>query len=316
MFINYYDCSINTLSDSLHNTESFGPKENDIMYDLGKYANNFGFNRIYDYKKSDIIITNTFFTDEIVDWSIKNNIPLVKRMDGIYWRNELAYKNLYHIDAAKSSNAVIFISDYSRRAIKDLYNIEFDNYSVILNNAPDFNYEKILNDNKFLWATSCSNWSRYDKRLSYIIDMANHFLDDEFHLIGECEIDLPKNIIKHDYIEDRQDIYKIISKCDAFISPFFRDAGSKVTCQAVKCKLPVLYVSSGGLKEIVGDNGVMIDDYNIIDFRDDVPKITDDIIKRANKLKEMHNDIVNNYIERISYSETLSEYFKIMKKLL
>lgn len=314
MLINYYDCSINELSDSLHNIEISGPKENDIMYDLSKYANNFGFNRIDDYKKSDIIITNTFFTNDVIEYSIKNNIPLVKRMDGIYWKNELVYKNLYHIDAAKFSNAVIFISDYSRRAIKDLYDIEFNNYSVILNNAPDFNYETPINE-KFLWATSCSNWSRYDKRLSYIIDMANYFLNDEFHLIGKCEIDLPKNIIKHGYL-DRENIYKIISRCNAFISPFFRDAGSKVTCQAIKCKLPVLYVSSGGLKEIVGDNGVMMNDYNIIDFRDDVPQITDDIINQANKLKEIYNDIINNYTERISYMETLSEYFNIMKKLL
>ena len=44
--INYYDCSINEISQKLHNINSYGPKENDIMYDLGIYANKFGFNRL------------------------------------------------------------------------------------------------------------------------------------------------------------------------------------------------------------------------------------------------------------------------------
>ena len=107
----------------------------------------------------------------------------------------------------------------------------------------------------------------------------------------------------------------IMSRCDAFISPFFRCAGSKVTHQAMKCGLPVLYTSTGGLPEIVGDNGIMVNDYNDIDFLDKVPDIDVNLfIEGANKLKDNHNSLISNTSD--DYNYTIGDYFKVMKLMI
>jgi len=133
----YYDCSINSLSNKLHNNNSYGPIENDIMRDLTKYAHLYNFERVYDYKESDIIVTNTTYPIDILEWADKKDIALVKRMDGIYWQNELKYKNCMLNRAALESDMVIFISKFSKDSLKKLYGYSPLNYKVILNNVDD-----------------------------------------------------------------------------------------------------------------------------------------------------------------------------------
>lgn len=311
----YYDCSINDYSNDNHNKDSYGPMENDIMRDLTKYAHLYNFERIYDYKKADIIITNTVYPDKILKWSNKKNIPLVKRMDGIYWQNNLKYKNIALNIAATQSNEVIFISNYSKLSLKFLYDIEIQKSSVILNDVDDNIFFKRKNNNdNFTLVTSATNWNRESKRLNDLIQLSKYMKNDIINLIGHCDIDLPKNIIKHGYINDDEKMSDIIGNSDAFISLFFRDSGSKVTCQSIKCELPVLHVSSGGLMEIVKSNGIIINDHTKIDFLDNIPLLDfDDMICAYEDLKYYYNDIIDVYEKRSPYQDTISKYFSVLK---
>ncbi len=115
-------------------------------------------------------------------------------------------------------------------------------------------------------------------------------------------------------MKSRTEMQDIMFKCDAFISLFFRDAGSKVTCQAVKCGLPILYTSSGGLPEIVNGNGILVEDYDIIDFRNDVPKLdSEKVIYAANQLKSKFSKKIKHGEE---YLKTLHEYFNILRRFV
>jgi len=310
----YFDCSNNSISNQNHNKNSLGPIENDIMKDLNQYSNLFGFKRTYNYEDADVIITNTIYPDEILEWSEKHSIPKVKRMDGIYWQNNLIYKNEPLNKSALESDHVIFISNYSRDALKELYGLE-PNSTVVLNNADDtVFYPREKSD--FRIVSSCSNWEREGKRLDELIELSNN-IDDEIHLIGKCDIDLPKNMIKHGYIDSQLKISTIISESHIFISLFYRDAGSKVTCQAVKCHVPVLYVTSGGLNELVRGNGVSLTDDVSMTFRNDVPTLNiEEMLKKYKELKYSYNNIINNFKEREPYYHTIESYFNVMKRYL
>jgi len=311
----FYDCSINSVSNKTHNKDSLGPVQNDIMKDLNQYSNLFGFRRTYNHEEADIFITNTTYPYKILDWSKKHSIPKIKRMDGIYWQNNLIHKNQKLNDAALMSDHVIFISEYSKKTLKTLYGISLYNSSVILNNADDtvfFPREKP----DFRLVSSCSNWEREGKRLEYLIELANN-IDDEIHLIGKCDIDLPDNMVKHGYIDSQQKMSTIIDESHIFISLFYRDAGSKVTCQAVKCHVPVLYVTSGGLNELVRGNGVSITDDTSMTFRNDIPTLNiEEMLKNYKELKYSYNDIINKYKKREPYYRTMENYFNIMKNYI
>lgn len=107
---------------------------------------------------------------------------------------------------------------------------------------------------------------------------------------------------------------KIISKSSVFLSLFFRDAGSKVTCQSIKCGLPVLYVTSGGLKELVDGNGIPIKDIDHMDFRMDAPTLEiKDIVSKYVELKENYTHFIKNFKQREPYYYTMENYFKVMR---
>lgn len=315
----YYDCSINNTSEKLHTKSNLGPKENDIMRDLHKYSSLYGFERVFDYKNADVIITNTIYPNDILEYSIQNNIPRIKRMDGIYY-NENKHKNDLLNKAALQSDHVIFISEYSKNMLYNLYDFLPENHNVILNNADDSIFYKKRNkiSDCFTWATSSTNWDRKDKRLSELIKLSELMDDDDIiNIIGKCDIDLPKKFIKHNYIDDLDYVSRILNISDAFISLFFRDTGSKITCQAVQCELPILFVNSGGLPEIVEENGLMINDYNEHDFLYGVPDLDmDEVYTKYKWIKRNVNCINNNYFKRTTYQTTISKYFDIMAQYL
>ena len=316
----YYDCSINKISNSLHNIKSLGPIENDIMSDLNKYSKDFNWQRVYDYEKADILVTNSIYPDYILEFCEKHSIPKVKRMDGIYWQNSLKYKNDINIEAASLSDHVIFISEYSEISYSKLYKNVIKERSVILNNADDniFYPMNINNNNNFKMASSASNWCREGKRLRSIIDLSKLIdKNDIINLIGQCDFNLPKNIVKIGYLESKDIVNTIINQSDVFLALFFRDAGSKVTRQAMNCNIPTLYSSTGGLKEIVKNKGLMINDYNEIDFLDESVDINiNELYNKYKEIKTIYKDIKSYKVDRCSYKETLNEYFKTFNKFL
>jgi len=313
----YYDCSINDISDKMHNINSYGPIENDIMRDLTKYAHLYNFERVYDYKLADVIITNTVYPIDILEWSNKKDIPLIKRMDGIYWQNDLKYKNGLLNRAALESDMVIFISEYSKNSLKQLYGFLPLNNVVILNNIDDkIFYKRKKNNDKFTFVTSATNWNKEHKRLDAIIELSKIInKNDIIKLIGYCDRELPENTIKLGYIDSDEKLSEIIGSSDAFLSLFFRDAGSKVTCQAIQCQLPILHVSSGCLIELINpQNGIVIDDDININFLDNTPKLSIDDLKDGYiDFKRYYKDIKDIYHKNLKYQKTISKYFKIMK---
>lgn len=115
-----YDCSINKFAPT-HRKYSMGNKQNDIMADLKLYANKLNIVFVNSYKQADAIITNTTYTPDIVKYANQNNVPLIKRMDGVFWQKNLIKRNQHLNKAATLSDAVIFISKFSQNSFKKLY---------------------------------------------------------------------------------------------------------------------------------------------------------------------------------------------------
>ena len=315
-----FDCS-NSSERPPHRSESFGPKQNDVMRYLRMYANEFGVEYVDDPLLSDIIITNDVFPSYIAPLKKKK----VKRMDGIYWDEDNVNRNVALNRAASQADLVIFISKYSQQSHRQLYgNLKSKNV-VILNQVDDCVFNKISKSykptEKFVWTASVSNWARHEKRFNSMMDFAKLLNKDSvLQLIGNCDMDVPSNVLRLGYMKNPMEMAEVLLDSHAFVNFSYRDAASKTVCQAVNCGLPVLYADSGGTGgtgEIV-KHGVGIKDTKDIVFEDTTSDL--DVVE----IKKSYNDFLSKYdkmvvdikSEPICFKEMIEAYFENCRLLL
>jgi len=307
--IKIYDDTFN-LNAPPHRNHSMGRVENDIMSDLKKYSVQFDCMFTSSLNNADIAITNSSFSDEVLNSAIIK----VKRMDGIYWREDEVGRNEQLNIAAVNADLVIFISEFSKRSFHTLYpELKLKSECVVLNNVDNNVFYPIEREkNKdFIWVASCSNWIREEKRFYEIIKFAKFIQNwnEKIYLIGKCDFNILSNMIKIGYVENYQKMNSILNLADGFVNFSYRDAGCKCVCQAVNCGLPVLYANSGGLPELVKDFGVAVEDEKEIFFSTKSPELSD-FTKSYEEYKGM-NFVrpEKNYLEY-----TIGKYFEEIYK--
>lgn len=313
-----YDCS-NSPFRPPHRQESLGPTQNDIMASLKKYCADYDCVFVEDPNEADAIITNDVFPPDI----LALNKPMIKRMDGVFWDEGGKRNELLNI-AAQQADYVIFISGYSAASYYKMYGQDLKYTNVVLNEV-DGNvfYPEGLRSKRFMWAASASNWARHEKRFPELIKFAKLVepLGQGINLIGKCDMDVPKNVIKHGYLSE-DEIRNVLNKSAAFVNLSYRDAAPKAMCQAISCHLPVLYANSGGAHELC-PFGIQIKEKDPISYKGTDPVFED----KAPEISKIEMDLSLSYFilqyHYISYyaqryqnrhKRMLGKYFDIIKE--
>jgi len=303
-----YDCS-NSAERPPHRSENYGPKENDIMRGLKKYANVFDYEFIDNPTNADVIITNDIFPKDI----LSINKPRVKRMDGIFWQKAYLERNEPLKQAAMEADWVIFISEYSELSFRKLYHELPKNHMVITNCVDSSVYFPL--PKKFIplqWVACASNWAREEKRFNDLMVFATEIIQptSQLILIGHCDMKVPSNVDVVGYIEDEREMNRFINFGHMFVNLSYRDPCPKVVCQASNCHMPVFYANSGGTKEVV-NAGVGIVDPEI---SDEVPRLNIDNMKQA--YMEFKSNFRQLQLQarstKANYMEMLGSYFWVM----
>lgn len=306
-----YDCS-NSNDRPKHRKESRGPKENDIMRGLKKHAALFFYEFVDQPQDADVIITNDVYPQHI----LALDKPRVKRMDGVFFLERLKERNHPLNQAALQSTTVIFISEYSKRSFESLYQTRVNDSFVVPNCVDDSVYFPLPKriGNPF-WVATASNWAREEKRYEDLVIFATEVMSksQELLLIGECNGDYVPRVDKIGYIDDENELNRCINMGKAFINLSYRDPAPKVVCQAVNCKLPILYANSGGTPEMV-NAGVPIADNSVFDFEDNVPRLNVDHMRMAYNYFSMHRRELSQRAasKKTSYMEMIGTYFWVI----
>jgi hypothetical protein len=100
------------------------------------------------------------------------------------------------------------------------------------------------------------------------------------------------------------------NKSEAMINLSYRDPAPETVCQAVNCRLPVIFAFSGGTNEIVA-KGISIFDSLEIKFESETPSL--DIVsmhKAWSAFKFFKNNLINeiNY-DKNNFMSMVSSYF-------
>lgn len=250
-----------------------GPVENEVVRLLKKYASNYHAEFVSDPKDADVLFTNGYFPENVRSYGK----PLVKRMDGIFYREDLLYRNELHNEAAQITDHVIFISKYSQKTYHDIVGHPLKAETVVLNAVDPTEYPKkhtYLNTCKSLIAIA-TDWSRVEKRFQDTIQFASK-IKQQVYVIGKTpQVSIPNNVHLLGY---RNNYADVLTNMDAMVSFSYRDAAPKTVCQGIAVGLPIFYTDSGGQKEIVGNNGIDVLDPIGSIIEPTIPKLDMDLV--------------------------------------
>jgi len=268
-----FDCSNSSSRPS--NRGFGGPVMNEFVELMHKYASAYGFEFVDSADDADVIFTNDVFPPHVQNL----DIPLVKRMDGIFWQSDLVQRNNAYIEAALMADMVIFITEYSKNSFDTLYNNEFHqlkDYAVATHWTDPTGLPKVdISDIQIptVFVAMATNWNRPEKRMNELIRFASTH-NVVIRLIGTSDgIELPPNIIPYGYLTSTDDITNVFSQSHAFINLTCKDAATKTVCTAINYGLPVLYAGSGGVSELVKEYGLGIEENNTIEVLDYIPQL-------------------------------------------
>lgn len=307
-----FDCS-NSQERPL-NRNVGGPVENEFVTLLKKYSRDFGYEFVSDVNDSDIIFTNDIYPSHI----LQIQKPKIKRMDGVFWKHDLKDRNEKYNQAALESDHVIFISHYSKDSYQKLYGNPLKNFSVVhhwVEKCFEYKNTNSFNSTFFSMAT---NWNREEKRLNELIKFSEN-IPCTIYLIGTCEKELPKNIISVGYLEtNSQEFLEVIKKCCGFLNLTYKDAVTKTVCTSLNYGIPVLYSSSGGVKELVRNFGTIILEKDSIQFQENVSELNlKEVIFKYNCFKNDYENIMKHISEHnfeTDLEKSLAGYFKVFSE--
>ncbi len=211
---------------------------------------------------------------------------LFQRLDGIWFKPEewQSGKNNNMRLTYKNANGVIFQSNFDKTMTEKWFG--YPNRSTVIYNGIDLEHIKTINpsdvsdlkDYDLLFVCS-SNWHP-QKRLEDNIRLFQHIRKDcpksYLLILGNIGYNLKvekkelENVVYLGNLTEDQCL-SIYKRADCFIHLAWLDHCPNVVVQSLSCGCPVICSSSGGTKEIVRNNGIILKEkieykFDLIDY--------------------------------------------------
>jgi glycosyltransferase involved in cell wall biosynthesis len=195
----------------------------------------------------------------------KHNRPKILRVDGCYYtegQHRSANKEL--INAMRSVDHVVFQSYFSKKMCYNILGMKPRSRSIIRNGI-DFSYIDDVAPNPDIKSNSfvaCSMWRDSKRPISMIKGFLEAGVKIDFYIIGDG-VDRAWHK-KHRNIhvlgkKSEQESIAIMKRCKWMIHLCYIDSCPNVVVEGLSCGLSVLCTNLGGTKELVKDNGVVLE---------------------------------------------------------
>ena len=238
--------------DSNSGPNSFGRK---LVKYMGKAGHTFDMNQ-----KGDVALA--FIQSNRQEYPI----PLVQRLDGVYFNTLQNYKAQNHLiqETYKKADGIIFQSNFSRDLVFEYFG-PHNNYTIVHNGADVEEIEEtepIQVPDRFSEMWSCaSSWrphKRLDDNIEYFFDYAPD--DACFVIAGQAN-----NRIKDPrvfYVGDlnQNQLYSLYKASTHFIHLGWLDNCPNVVVDARACGCKIVCCSAGGTIEVAGPDAIVVKD--------------------------------------------------------
>jgi len=215
-----------------------------------------------------------------------------------WWRGPKSPENERIRGLWKNSDVVAYQSEFAKHMTEKTFNGERGNNFIYNAGIPDFPEELLSwKEGETIHMATCAIFRPW-KRL-HEMERLTKMLNDkgtkvELHVIGKDGE--PSEPYFHYYgVIGHEEMKEIAKKCHFYLHLGFNDYSPAVVGEMMAWGLPAMVTNSGGSKDIVQDNGIILWVDNFIDspfniYREDVlPKVDDE--KFENGFWEMMNNL-------------------------
>lgn len=245
-----------------------------------------------DEESYDILFVNSWTIPYPTILQHKKRLPRLRvahRIDGSaqdYGRNDGA--DWLQRDVNALADVTIYQSQYSYDATHTRHKLIEQEGTIIYNPVDTTRFSP--NGIKFDWPDGIKRlisvgWSPNPRKGTWRIpQLARQNPDIEFVVVGKSDtlVDLP-NIRKISYL-NHDELPKALRSADIYLSLLENDACPNVILEAMACGLPVLFLPSGGVPELVGDAGLPFAPEG--NFRAILNHLLDDLADYAQKARQ------------------------------
>jgi len=250
---------VNIFLDNVNIMSTSGPNHfgNKLKKYLEQNGHTFVFDRSFDIQLSFIQKNNSIA-----------NIPLVQRLDGIYFNSDFNYRmqNSPILNTYQQADGVVFQTQFNKDLIFNYFGPHKN--STIIRNGADLEYisnirplkNSFTQNHDNIWCCA-SSW-RPHKRLKENID---YFLQ---HASSRDGLIVAGQVNKIDMVDDKRvyyignlninDLISVYKASDYFIHLAWLDHCPNVVVDARACGCKIICSSSGGTKEVAGEDAILI----------------------------------------------------------
>jgi len=266
----------------------------------------------------------------------KHNKLHILRVDGCYYMKK-KYNNKPIEKAIRKAEYVVFQSKFAYKLCKRVLRLRSDcpngknlKYSIVYNGI-NLDYVKRVEPSKNIIPGSfvtCSRWDPNKRPISTIKGFIKANTGKHLYVIGGVgvggkNINLDK-MAKSKYIhllgeKSNEETISILKSCSALIHLCHIDACPNIVIEALSCGLNVLCTNLGGTKELVKNNGVVLDVDKFWKTRylrsqnvDNLNKIV--VADGINRLCKIKNDGFNR--KDLNIDIVAKQYINIIKKVI
>jgi glycosyltransferase involved in cell wall biosynthesis len=218
------------------------------------------------YMEADSIFFPISFDRNILKYFKTNKLPIIQRLDGIYYPSKHGLKYLYFnreikIDYLKYSDFIIFQSEYSRmECFTMLGKTQNEKYKIICNGTDKsifYPKNRTFNKNKIIF-TATGSFRNKDmiEPVVLALDAIKNRYNFELRVIGPVSDIEVKKLMKRKYINclgamNKEGVAKELQKTDILIHCQLNPACPNSVIESVSCGVPVIGFDTGAMKEVL-----------------------------------------------------------------
>ena len=285
------------------------------------------------YEEADSIFFPISFDRKILDDFKAKRLPIIQRLDGVYYPSKHGLKYLYYnremkIEYLKYSDFIIFQSEYSKiECFTILGKIQKEKYRIIFNGTDKsvfYPKNKTFNRNKIVFTTTGSYRNKdMIEPVVLALDAIMNKYNFELRVIGPVTDTEARKLMERKYIVcpgamNKEEVAKELQKTDILIHCQLNPACPNSVIESVSCGVPVVGFDTGAMKEVLFFSPELlayVSDDIFQKYRDfKYKKLIEKIILCIEKYDEFKEKFIK-YSYLYDFEDTCEEYIKTFEDL-